>query len=134
MRLDLLAAEFIKTLDERSFQHVCPGEGANGILFACPGCYERHGKIGGAHPIIIWFANPIGDAVVASEAWTPSPRWTRIGETLETLTLNQGIDVKHNCWHGFIRNGNAENRGCRSNGTGDAQYADTRFTKVSAVH
>ena len=48
-------------------------------MFLCPKC--------GDHSVICWFVNPKQGAPVPPET-TPGPgRWTRSGETIESLTL-----------------------------------------------
>lgn len=103
MKLSELEANLVCTSTGHSFSYVTDGGGANGVLFKCPGCWAKNGGSAGTHMILVWFANPIGGAPVASSEWLPAPRWQRTGETLETLTLHPSVDAK--CWHGWVRQG-----------------------------
>ena len=67
---------------------------ADGILLLCP--------CGGGHELLLWFA---GRPRVPAKA-RPVHRWQAEGATIGTLTLSPSVNAR--CWHGWIRNGNAE--------------------------
>jgi hypothetical protein len=77
-----------------------PGRSGMGLVFLCPCCRSQY--------LGVWFANPLDGGAPAPIEMMPAPRWKRVGETFETLTLTPSIDAsrsdgKH--WHGFITNG-----------------------------
>jgi|ERR1700674_2383428 len=78
-------------------QHFTNGDGSQrhggGISFICP----QHGT----HRLVVWFENPVDG--LPPEA-TAEHRWTRIGETFDTMTLTPSINAP-TCWHGHITNG-----------------------------
>lgn len=76
------------------------GRTGMGVVFQCP-CKPDCGTHLG-----VWFANPIDGGEAASAECSPKPRWKRMGETFETLTLTPSIDASSSGhWHGFITNG-----------------------------
>ena len=85
-----------------------------GFSFDCPCCVgtPRHTRLA------VYFANPVDGGPPADDAtdgaWNDRdgrlhhdhPRWTRLGDSFDTLTLTPSIDasgVGH--WHGFIASG-----------------------------
>lgn len=85
-----------------------------GLSFDCPCCRgtER------ATRLAVFFANPVDGGPPADDAADPGwnevdghlrhahPRWTRSGDTFETMTLSPSIDASaHGHWHGFISEG-----------------------------
>lgn len=69
-----------------------------GVLMECP-C----GKCGEERMLAIEFENPIEGPKAEGSA-----RWTRTGDTIETLTLRPSIKRLEGCkWHGFITDGEA---------------------------
>lgn len=68
-----------------------------GIVMDCPcGCDSQ---------LYVGFHNPL-DGGPALESG--SPRWSRTGDTIETLTLTPSVLRKGPCgWHGFITDGEA---------------------------
>ncbi len=93
MKLTDLDATFV---DASANGFVHGPECKQGVLFDEPA--------GSGGKLLVWFANPIGGGPAAGREHTPSPRWTRTGETLETLTLSPSVNVIGG-WHGWIRNG-----------------------------
>ena len=92
---------------------------ADGVMFQCPQCaagkpvVEEDGKrfVRGAHYIMCWFRGRVPDDV------DPRPgRWTPSGTGLADLTFVPGeppmaisvLLTSGCCWHGFVRNGEAE--------------------------
>jgi hypothetical protein len=80
-----------------------------GVNFACPHCKQ----VEGAPTLAVLFANPDDGGA----AWPDDPqclgnnsgkRWTRTGDTLETLTLSPSVDCSA-CghWHNVVANGEA---------------------------
>jgi len=74
-----------------------------GIVFDCPHCLKQR--------IAIFFTPPIDpdhewDKFDRAELYPDHPKWTRQGETFDTITLTPSIDVsQYEHWHGFIENG-----------------------------
>lgn len=88
-----------------------------GVSFLCPHCapldLPAHGPQRARH-IVAMFANPIDpDGWVPRTEWRPDPHqpaWQRLGETLDTLTLEPSIDVSANGhWHGRVTAGELVN-------------------------
>lgn len=110
MRLRELGAEFIRATGGGNFRR--QGEdsaGAQGVLLDCP--LPEHG-----HWVVVWFANPVGGGKPAPAEYMPKPRWYRVGETLDTLTLTPSVNLDEpgpngeppSCrWHGVITDGEA---------------------------
>jgi hypothetical protein len=80
-----------------------------GVKFICPSCPQ----IEGAPTLCVLFANP-PDGGPPEPAGTTlcgdneGRRWTRTGDTLDTLTLSPSVDCsKCGHWHGFVANGEA---------------------------
>lgn len=67
-----------------------------GLRFNCPHCGEK---------MVVMFLNPI-DGGNPDLFRTDNCKWTRMGETFDTLTLTPSIDIP-NHWHGNIINGEA---------------------------
>lgn len=71
-----------------------------GLLCDCPRCGDKH-------LLAVNFANPLDGGPPASP---DGPKWTRTGETFDTLTLEPSILRRDGCkWHGWIRNGEIVN-------------------------
>lgn len=65
---------------------------------------NRRGTVG------VLFANPIdgGQALPDDERYPANNsghRWTRLGESFETLSLQPSIDEGPNGWHGYVTEG-----------------------------
>jgi len=74
------------------------GRTGQGVVFLCPKCKD--------HYLGVWFVNPVD----GKEPWAGGSghRWTRAGDTFETLTLTPSIQIVLGCkWHGFITKGEA---------------------------
>lgn len=83
--------------------------GPGGVSFQCPTHSRRCGECGqwipGSHRLAVWFANPADGLPPERSA---EHKWTRDGESFETLTLSPSVNAQMsdpNCWHGFIING-----------------------------
>lgn len=79
---------------------ITDGRTGMGITFLCPHCNTQY--------LGVWFANPTDGGTPAPPDCFPIPRWNRVGDTFETLTLHPSINVE-NHWHGFIINGEITN-------------------------
>lgn len=93
MKLVDLDARFIDSGDRRGV----------GVLLHCP-CGRPPGEFD-EHLLYVPFDNPL-DGLPRPEA----RGWQRIGETIETLTLNPSVlrlDPDGCRWHGWIRDGEA---------------------------
>lgn len=83
-------------------------EGANGIIFVCPKCFEANGhKRPGVHSIICW------DPSVPQTVFPNPGRWELVGDNFDVLTLRAGSSsillTGPGCQaHFFIRDGNIE--------------------------
>jgi hypothetical protein len=77
-----------------------PAREGVGVTFTCP-C----GKCDEYHDCCVLFENPID----GGPPFGGGPRWKRVGETIDTLTLTPSIlrtPSKGGCgWHGLITNG-----------------------------
>lgn len=90
-------------------------ERQQGVWFLCPKCYADNGNSAiGTHHVLCWFLNPRVGPPVSDEEDPKPGRWTREGETIETLTLGPGkngarsVLLTGGCgWHGFVTNGDA---------------------------
>ena len=89
-----LEAEFINWT-ATGFKHgpTC----TQGVIFDCP-CGLPCGKI------LVWFENPIRSTVPAPPTAQPLPRWRRLGDSIETLSLQPSINVVGH-WHGWVMAG-----------------------------
>lgn len=111
--LKQLDAEFIRYV----FEDGVPGirrmdskEGAQGIMFACPLCYERNGGLAGTHSVICW-----SRSAGTPDDVSPGPgRWMMTGRSLDDLTLDEeyghsrSVHLQAGCgWHGYVTNGKA---------------------------
>jgi hypothetical protein len=107
MKLIDLEPEFLKLAsltEEKGFQRQETIEGADGIWFVCPACFEKNRGCVGSHHIICWRPH-------VPQTQTPTPgRWEFVGTKFEDLTLKAGsssILLKGGCnAHFFIENGN----------------------------
>ncbi len=79
---------------------------ATGVSLACP-CADRPDCPG---RLAVGFKNPLdgGEPTTASDL-----RWTRTGDTFETLTLTPSIDVPDH-WHGYMRRATRSSMEARS--------------------
>ena len=80
------------------------GRDRMGVMFVCPAC--RDPTTGYGHMQAVWFANPPdgGSPAPHQPGYPPGdPRWTRSGDTFETLTLTPSINTS--CWHGWVKSG-----------------------------
>ena len=95
-------SDFILRVDNTKIRRLPTADGAQGVWFTCP--LEDCG-----HLVCVWFENPLNVEKVLKDV-KPYPRWTRTGETLDTLTLNPSIHlIGPGCgWHGWVRNGVAK--------------------------
>lgn len=61
----------------------------------------------GDHYIAVLFANPLDGGPPAPECEDyPKPRWTRTGDTFETLSISPSIFCSPPTgWHGWVTNG-----------------------------
>lgn len=67
-----------------------------GISLECP-CGNKD-----CSRIYIGFSNPVD----VGSAYTSGPKWSRVGDDFNTLSLTPSIQRMSNChWHGFITNG-----------------------------
>ena len=93
-------------------QHYAPGDTPKrigGISFDCP-THTKHCPTCGnltpqSHRLVVWFNNPTDGLPPEHSA---EHRWTRSGDTFETLSLTPSINAQMadpTCWHGFITNG-----------------------------
>ncbi len=74
---------------------------AQGVLFLCPVCFKKNGGAAGTESVLCWFK---GRGVPDSA--TPGPgRWDASGASFEDLTLSPSVNVDHEHWHGWIKNG-----------------------------
>lgn len=73
-----------------------------GVSFECPACRGKESDHGGR---VFVYVDPPLDAGPPS----PTPAWSRVGDTFETLTLTPSIRVRtgdlSEHWHGFITDG-----------------------------
>lgn len=73
-----------------------------GISFQCPCCINTPR----ATYLAVWFANPVDGGPPAPPECDPKPRWSRIGDTFETMSLSPSVDASSSGhWHGFITGG-----------------------------
>lgn len=74
---------------------------AQGVMFLCPTCFKKNGGAVGTESVLVWFK----DRGVPPEAFPGPGRWTVSGTNFEDLTLNPSVNVDHEHWHGWIKNG-----------------------------
>lgn len=84
MRLTDLEPQFLKWIDDKTFQHVDALADADGIFFVCPKCLEASGARSGVHGVICW-----GPQVPQTTSPTPG-RWELRGTGYDDLTLVAG--------------------------------------------
>lgn len=82
-----------------------PAAEGQGVLFLCPVCFKANGGPVGTHSIIVWFSNPLSGPIAPPEMH-PHVRWTRAGDSIDTLTITPSIAIIGGCaWHGHVRDG-----------------------------
>lgn len=75
---------------------------ADGVLFLCPACFANNKGERGTESVLCWFADRLH---IPADA-TPGPgRWTATGTSFADLTLSPSVNVDHEHWHGWIKNG-----------------------------
>lgn len=85
MRLSDLEPQFLKRVDDKTFQHVDTLAEADGVFFVCPKCLEANGGARpGVHGVICW-----GPQVPQTTSPTPG-RWELRGIGYDDLTLVAG--------------------------------------------
>ena len=74
--------------DAASWERLPSVDGAQGLIFLCPTCYQANGGNVGTHAIVCWLSEGRNAQAVPAH-WNPGPgRWLIVGDTFETLTLN----------------------------------------------
>lgn len=81
-----------------------------GVRFKCPTCSRWGANFEGIHSVGVLFTNPPdggpalpNDETIASN--NDGQRWTRTGDTFESLTLTPSIDGGEGEWHGYVQAG-----------------------------
>lgn len=74
---------------------------AQGILFLCPVCFKKNGGPVGTESVLCWFR----DRGVPDNAEPGPGRWIASGTGFNDLTLSPSVNVDHEHWHGWIKNG-----------------------------
>jgi hypothetical protein len=110
MRLLDLNPRFIGGYQDGGFRELPSVDGAQGILFLCPVCWQKNGGPVGTESMICWFTNPLNAQQVPDSAYPGPGRWRRDGETLDTLTLGPGVTgarsvMVTNHAHYYVTNG-----------------------------
>lgn len=107
MKLTELSPQFIDALvsaDQTVYEHRDTID-ADGIIFACPKCFNTNGGLVGTHHIVCWRPR-----VPLSEHLTGPGRWEMLGTGYADLTLRAGsssVSLKGGCnAHFFIESGN----------------------------
>lgn len=98
-----------------SWRTLSAGREGMGVRFRCP-C-QRCKLMGDPVWLLVWFANPIDGGPAARADFEPFPRWTRTGDTFDTLSVVPSVDFSKprepddgtikvpGHWHGHITNG-----------------------------
>ena len=81
MRLAELAPEFLKIVDDRTYQVGVALADADGVEFLCPKCFAANGGPKGTHVIICWQPH------VAPATKPGAGRWRLAGTGLDDLSL-----------------------------------------------
>ena len=79
---------------------------AQGIIFKCPGCYHKSGKLEGVHSVYVSFHGRDVKPHQGSKGRDGMPtRWTVIPEStcMDDLSVLPSIDC--GCWHGYLVDG-----------------------------
>lgn len=99
-----LGARFIKIVAPDQRRTIDTVEGADGVIFMCPKCYEDEpvGAIG-THSIVCWQPH-------VGQEHTPKPgRWQLVGTTIDDLSLvadSSSVKIEGGCEaHFHVRNG-----------------------------
>jgi len=74
---------------------------AQGVLFLCPVCFVKNGGPIGTESVLCWFR----DRGVPDAALPGPGRWQASGTSFADLTLSPSVNVDHEHWHGWIKNG-----------------------------
>lgn len=104
-----LEAVFLTREDDIHRRETDTLDGADGIMFLCPKCYEKNRGSRGTHVIVCWFVGRVPDSEM------PGPgRWTPQGTSLDDLTFvpsegrSQSVLLTGGCqWHGYVTKGHA---------------------------
>lgn len=110
MRLRDLEAQFLKITSPHSYSYVDTLAEAQGVIFLCPKCYAANGNSNvGTHSVICWFA----DRGVPDDLNPKPGRWVPAGTGYDDLTFvgpnaASVLLMSGCCWHGFVRDGNAD--------------------------
>jgi hypothetical protein len=84
MKLTELNPQFLKILDERTFQHTDDIAEADGMCFLCPVCFVTNNGTVGTHSCICWQPR-------VPQTINPIPgRWNFSGTGYSDLTLTAG--------------------------------------------
>jgi len=83
-----------------------------GIRFTCP-INDGIGPHREGHQVAVLFVNPVDGGAAHSDdpnclGNNKGNRWSRTGNTFETLTLSPSIDcttTNPHCWHGEVKDG-----------------------------
>ena len=105
MRLVELEPEFLKWTDDHHFQRIDTIQGADGVMFLCPVCFQTNNGPVGTHAVICW-------APQVPQTTYPVPgRWQLQGTGYQDLTLVAGsssvfLNSPGGCGaHFYVRNG-----------------------------
>jgi len=85
MRFAQLDPKFLKIVDNQSWRCVEEIEGADGVLFLCPKCFETNSGEVGTHSIICWAPH-----IPLLPDLTGPGRWALKGTSVEDLSLVAG--------------------------------------------
>lgn len=114
MKLRDLRAYFVGQYDHEAgtMRHLDSVEGAQGIAFLCPKCFQENGGSVGTHSVLCWFLNPRNAPPVPDEADPKPGRWEFSGDTIDDITFTgpaaASVLITSGCmWHGFVKNGEA---------------------------
>lgn len=105
MRLSELEPQFLKRIDDVTWQHVDTIAEADGVMFVCPKCMHDNGMSrSGVHGVVCW--NPS-----VPQTTNPVPgRWNLVGTGYDDLSLVAGSSsvflTGPGCGaHFFVQNG-----------------------------
>lgn len=83
-----------------------PLEGAEGVSFLCPKCFEANGGPKGTHSVLVFFDGADLPPDLGRNARGETVRWRATGKQIEDLTLSPSIQLIGGCaWHGFVTHG-----------------------------
>jgi|SRR5579859_1057251 len=107
MRLTELEPKFLKWSSDRSFGKQEVIEGADGVMFLCPKCFEMNKGPVGTHVIICWAPH------VPLTVYPAPGRWAMNGSGYENLSLvasPTSVEIKGGCCaHFIVSNGEIRN-------------------------